>query len=63
MDVSKQYLTGFRFNTQLLAFVTRQLRSGRPCCPASEVHRDDKMGEDASACNTSMVLLNKGQKM
>ncbi|XP_030293222.1 sodium/potassium/calcium exchanger 3 [Sparus aurata] len=55
------YIIIMKFNTQLLAFVTRQLRSGRPCCPTSEVHRDDKMGEDASACNTSMVLLNKGQ--
>ncbi len=62
MDVSEQYLFGRRFNSQLLAFVTRQLRSSRPCCPGSEDHTDDKMGEDASACNTSMVLLNKGQK-
>uniref|UniRef100_A0A3B4U8Q4 Sodium/potassium/calcium exchanger 3-like n=1 Tax=Seriola dumerili TaxID=41447 RepID=A0A3B4U8Q4_SERDU len=31
----------------------------RPCCVGSEDPREDKMGEDASACNTSMVLLNK----
>ncbi|XP_036975205.1 sodium/potassium/calcium exchanger 3 [Acanthopagrus latus] len=55
------YIIIMKFNNQILAFVTRQLRSGRPCCPASEDRRDDKMGEDASACTTSMVLLNKGQ--
>lgn len=49
-----------RFNSQLLVFVTRQFRSVKPCCPRSEDHREDKMVEDA-ACNTSMVLLNKGQ--
>lgn len=62
VSISKHYLNGCRFNSQILAFVTRQLRSVKPCCPGSEDHRDDKMGEDASACNTSMVLLNKGQK-
>lgn len=61
-DVSKQYSIGYRFNSQILAFVTIQLRSGRPCSPGSEEHREDKAGEDASACNTSMVLLNKGQQ-
>ncbi|KAM9348460.1 sodium/potassium/calcium exchanger 3 [Symphorus nematophorus] len=55
------YIIIMKFNSQILAFVTRQFRSTRPCCPGSEDHRDDKMGEDASACNTSMVLLNKGQ--
>ncbi|XP_070773158.1 sodium/potassium/calcium exchanger 3-like [Enoplosus armatus] len=55
------YIIIMKFNSQILAFVTRQLRSTRPCCPGSEDHRDDKTGEDASACNTSMVLLNKGQ--
>lgn len=55
------YIIIMKFNSQVLAFVTRQLRSSRPCCSKSENHRDDKMGEDASACNTSMVLLNKGQ--
>ncbi|XP_076606823.1 sodium/potassium/calcium exchanger 3-like isoform X2 [Chaetodon auriga] len=53
------YIVIMKFNSQLLAFVTRQLRSGRLCCPGSEDHREDKAGEDASACNTSMVLLNK----
>lgn len=55
------YIIIMKFNSQLLAFVTRQLSRSRPCCPASEDHRDDKIGEDASGCNTSMVLLNKGQ--
>ncbi|XP_042355627.1 sodium/potassium/calcium exchanger 3-like [Plectropomus leopardus] len=55
------YIIIMKFNSQALTFVTRQLRSSGPCCIRSENHRDDKMGEDASACNTSMVLLNKGQ--
>ncbi|XP_068572336.1 sodium/potassium/calcium exchanger 3 [Cebidichthys violaceus] len=55
------YIIIMKFNSQLLAFVTRQLRSSGPCCLGSENHRDNKMGEDGSACNTSLVLLNKGQ--
>ncbi|TKS83959.1 Sodium/potassium/calcium exchanger 3 [Collichthys lucidus] len=55
------YIIIMKFNSQILAFVTRRLRSARPCCPGSDDHTDDKTGEDASACNTSMVLLNKGQ--
>uniref|UniRef100_H3CXG9 Sodium/calcium exchanger membrane region domain-containing protein n=1 Tax=Tetraodon nigroviridis TaxID=99883 RepID=H3CXG9_TETNG len=55
------YIVIMKFNSQILACVTRQFKSARPCCPGSEGRRDDKMGEDASACNTSMVLLNKGQ--
>ncbi|CAG00604.1 unnamed protein product, partial [Tetraodon nigroviridis] len=54
------YIVIMKFNSQILACVTRQFKSARPCCPGSEGRRDDKMGEDASACNTSMVLLNKG---
>lgn len=54
------YIIIMKFNSQVLAFVTRQFRSSGTCCLKSENHRDDK-GEDASACNTSMVLLNKGQ--
>lgn len=52
-----------RFNSRIMVFVTHKLRSARPCCHVSEGHRDVKMGEDASACNTSMVLINKGQKI
>ncbi|XP_035522955.1 sodium/potassium/calcium exchanger 3 [Morone saxatilis] len=55
------YIIIMKFNSQILAFVTRQLRSGRLCFPGPEDHREDKTIEDASACNTSMVLLNKGQ--
>nr|XP_046266818.1 sodium/potassium/calcium exchanger 3 isoform X2 [Scatophagus argus] len=55
------YIIIMKFNSQIMAFVTHQFRSVRPCCPGSEDHRDDKMGQDDSACNTSMVLLNKGQ--
>ncbi|XP_034539396.1 sodium/potassium/calcium exchanger 3-like [Notolabrus celidotus] len=55
------YIIIMKFNSQLMVFVTHKLRSARPCCHVSEGHRDIKMGEDASACNTSMVLINKGQ--
>nr|XP_040038016.1 LOW QUALITY PROTEIN: sodium/potassium/calcium exchanger 3-like [Gasterosteus aculeatus aculeatus] len=55
------YIIIMKFNSQLLAFVTRRLRSSGPCCLGSENLTDDKTGEEASACNTSMVLLNKGQ--
>ncbi|XP_029374601.1 sodium/potassium/calcium exchanger 3 [Echeneis naucrates] len=55
------YIIIMKFNSQIMAFVTNQLRSVGPCCVRSDDHREDKIGEDASACNTSMVLLNKGQ--
>ncbi|XP_075887697.1 sodium/potassium/calcium exchanger 3 isoform X2 [Nelusetta ayraudi] len=55
------YIVIMKFNSQILVFVTRQFRSAKPCCPGRGEHRDDKAGEDTSACNTSMVLLNKGQ--
>ncbi|XP_053297649.1 sodium/potassium/calcium exchanger 3 [Pleuronectes platessa] len=55
------YIIIMKFNSQLRALVTRQLSNAEPCCLRSDDHREDKMGEDASACNTSMVLLNKGQ--
>lgn len=55
------YIIIMKFNSQILAFVMRQFRSTVPCCSGSEDRRDDKMGEDASGCNTSIVLLSKGQ--
>uniref|UniRef100_UPI0037E8EFD9 sodium/potassium/calcium exchanger 3 n=1 Tax=Semicossyphus pulcher TaxID=241346 RepID=UPI0037E8EFD9 len=55
------YIIIMKFNSQLMAFTMRQIRSSRPCCNVSESHQDDKMGEEATACNTSMVLINKGQ--
>lgn len=54
------YIVIMKFNSQLLAFVTRQFRRAGPCCFRSEEHRGDKIGDDA-ACNNSMMLLNKGQ--
>ncbi|XP_030010306.1 sodium/potassium/calcium exchanger 3 isoform X2 [Sphaeramia orbicularis] len=55
------YIIIMKFNSQILAFVMRQFRSAVPCCSGSQDRRDDKMGEDASGCNTSIVLLSKGQ--
>uniref|UniRef100_A0AAQ6A6T3 Sodium/calcium exchanger membrane region domain-containing protein n=1 Tax=Amphiprion ocellaris TaxID=80972 RepID=A0AAQ6A6T3_AMPOC len=60
-DIRQQYVFCFRFNSQIMVFVMRKFRNAGPRCLRSEEHRDDKMGEDASGCNTSMVLLNKGQ--
>ncbi|XP_074466225.1 sodium/potassium/calcium exchanger 3 [Sebastes fasciatus] len=60
MSMYGVYIIIMKFNSQLLAFVTRQLRKSGPCCVGSENHGDDKMAEDPSACNTSMVLINKG---
>uniref|UniRef100_M4ADD1 Sodium/potassium/calcium exchanger 3-like n=1 Tax=Xiphophorus maculatus TaxID=8083 RepID=M4ADD1_XIPMA len=55
------YIVIMKFNSQISVFVMRRIRSSRPCCRASEGGPESKMGEEASACNTSMVLLNKGQ--
>ncbi|KAI9542325.1 hypothetical protein NQZ68_020672 [Dissostichus eleginoides] len=56
------YIIIMKFNSQILAFVTLQLSTSGPCCLGSaDIQREDKMAEDATACNTSMVLLNKGQ--
>ncbi|KAM4726698.1 sodium/potassium/calcium exchanger 3 [Anableps anableps] len=55
------YIVIMKFNSQISVFVMQRLRSSRPCCRTSEGGPESKMGEEASACNTSMVLLNKGQ--
>ncbi|XP_014886068.1 sodium/potassium/calcium exchanger 3 [Poecilia latipinna] len=55
------YIVIMKFNSQISAFVMRRIRSSRPCCRASEGGAESKLGEEASACDTSMVLLNKGQ--
>ncbi|CAG5874691.1 unnamed protein product [Menidia menidia] len=55
------YIIIMKFNSQLSVLVTRQVRGGGSCCRRSEEQRDSKMGEEALACNTSLVLLNKGQ--
>ncbi|XP_029924067.1 sodium/potassium/calcium exchanger 3 isoform X2 [Myripristis murdjan] len=55
------YILIMKFNSRILGFVTRHFRGPGTCCDRSEDHREDKMGEEAGACNTSMVLLNKGQ--
>ncbi|XP_022067961.1 sodium/potassium/calcium exchanger 3-like isoform X1 [Acanthochromis polyacanthus] len=55
------YILIMKFNSQIMVFVMHKFRNVGPRCLRSEDHGDDKMGEDASGCNTSMVLLNKGQ--
>ncbi|XP_061595328.1 sodium/potassium/calcium exchanger 3-like [Cololabis saira] len=55
------YIIIMKFNSPISVFVARIAHSGGPCCHRSEEHREDKTGEDAAGCNTSMVLINKGQ--
>ncbi|XP_034034461.1 sodium/potassium/calcium exchanger 3 isoform X2 [Thalassophryne amazonica] len=55
------YIIIMKFNSQILAFVTERLQNSRPYCVTSEERREDKTTEEASVCNTSMVLLSKGQ--
>uniref|UniRef100_A0A1A8R4N0 Sodium/calcium exchanger membrane region domain-containing protein n=2 Tax=Nothobranchius TaxID=28779 RepID=A0A1A8R4N0_9TELE len=55
------YIIIMKFNSQISVFVMRQVQSSRPCCRGSEGSQENKTGEEAAACNTSMVLLNKGQ--
>uniref|UniRef100_A0A1A7Y235 Sodium/calcium exchanger membrane region domain-containing protein n=3 Tax=Iconisemion striatum TaxID=60296 RepID=A0A1A7Y235_9TELE len=54
------YIIIMKFNSQISVFVMRQVQSSRLCCRGSEGSQENKMGEEAAACNTSMVLLNKG---
>ncbi|XP_038145075.1 sodium/potassium/calcium exchanger 3-like isoform X2 [Cyprinodon tularosa] len=55
------YIVIMKFNSQISVFVMCRLRNSRPCCRSSEGNPENKAGDEASACNTSMVLLNKGQ--
>ncbi|XP_037543621.1 sodium/potassium/calcium exchanger 3 [Nematolebias whitei] len=55
------YIIIMKFNSQISVFVMRQFRSGGQCCRRSEGSQENKMGDEAVPCNTSMVLLNKGQ--
>lgn len=58
------YIIIMKFNSQIMAFVTRQCRrSSVPCCSRSEEHREDKMVDDQTACNTSIVLLSKASAL
>lgn len=55
------YIIIMKFNSPISVFVTRQCQSTVPCCFHSEHSREDKMVEEAAACNTSIVLLSKAQ--
>lgn len=55
------YIVIMKFNSPISAFVTRQCQSTVPCCFRSEQTREDKMVDEAAACNTSIVLLSKAQ--
>ncbi|KAM6970725.1 sodium/potassium/calcium exchanger 3 [Aplochiton taeniatus] len=56
------YIIIMKFNSQILAFVERRLVGPGHCCLGPDGRRDQEMGEDGTTtCNTSMVLLKKGQ--
>ncbi|XP_056140427.1 sodium/potassium/calcium exchanger 3 [Lampris incognitus] len=59
MSMYGLYIIIMKFNSPILGYVMRQLRGPRQCCLGSEVHRDEKLGDEAAGCNTSMVLLSK----
>ncbi|KAK7925520.1 hypothetical protein WMY93_007830 [Mugilogobius chulae] len=55
------YIIIMKFNSSISAFVKRQCQITVPCCSRSEPAREDKMMDEAAACNTSIVLLSKAQ--
>ncbi|XP_042564502.1 sodium/potassium/calcium exchanger 3-like [Clupea harengus] len=60
MSMYGVYILIMKFNTQLAGFVTRKCRGPGSCCVRGG-RRRDQTGEDGGPCNTSMVLLRKGQ--
>ncbi|XP_010868899.1 sodium/potassium/calcium exchanger 3 [Esox lucius] len=61
MSMYVVYIVIMKFNSQLLGCVQRHSGGPSQCCRGSEGHRDEEMAGDGPACNTSMVLLKKGQ--
>ncbi|CAL1573614.1 unnamed protein product [Knipowitschia caucasica] len=55
------YIVIMKFNSPISVFVMRQCQSAEPCCSRSEHAQEDKMVDEAAACNTSIVLLSKVQ--
>ncbi|KAL7835012.1 hypothetical protein SRHO_G00292590 [Serrasalmus rhombeus] len=55
------YILIMKFNSQIAGFV--EMRVGAPgrCCIRGENPRNEEVAEEGANCNTSMVLLRKGQ--
>ncbi|XP_062844510.1 sodium/potassium/calcium exchanger 3 [Trichomycterus rosablanca] len=55
------YILIMKFNTQIASFVKQRFRGPGRCCIRGETPRNEDTVEDGANCNTSMVLLRKGQ--
>ncbi|MCJ8748536.1 hypothetical protein PDJAM_G00165910 [Pangasius djambal] len=55
------YILIMKFNSQIASFVERHCGGPGRCCLQGETPRIDDTVEDGANCNTSMVLLRKGQ--
>ncbi|XP_072302388.1 sodium/potassium/calcium exchanger 3-like [Eucyclogobius newberryi] len=55
------YIVIMKFNSPISAFVMRQCQSTVLCCSRSERARDDKIVDETTACNSSIVLMSKAQ--
>ncbi|XP_053341241.1 sodium/potassium/calcium exchanger 3 [Clarias gariepinus] len=55
------YILIMKFNSQIAGFVERYCGGPGRCCLRGETPRNNGAVEDGANCNTSMVLLRKGQ--
>ncbi|XP_072515048.1 sodium/potassium/calcium exchanger 3 [Salminus brasiliensis] len=55
------YILIMKFNSQIASFVERRCGGPTRCCLRGEHARNDEAAEEGTNCNTSMVLLRKGQ--
>ncbi|XP_076868069.1 sodium/potassium/calcium exchanger 3 [Brachyhypopomus gauderio] len=55
------YILIMKFNSWIASFVERRCGAPGHCCIGGEATRNERAGEEGANCNTSMVLLRKGQ--
>ncbi|XP_066516810.1 sodium/potassium/calcium exchanger 3 [Hoplias malabaricus] len=55
------YILIMKFNSQIASFVERLVGGPGRCCLRGEAPRNEEVAEEGANCNTSMVLLRKGQ--
>ncbi|KAG9281674.1 sodium/potassium/calcium exchanger 3 [Astyanax mexicanus] len=55
------YILIMKFNSQIASFVVRRCGGPNNCCRRGEHARNNEAAEEGANCNTSMVLLRKGQ--
>ncbi|KAK1787843.1 hypothetical protein P4O66_016330, partial [Electrophorus voltai] len=55
------YILIMKFNSQIASFVERRCGAPGRCCLRGEANPNERAGEEGANCNTSMVLLRKGQ--